>query len=430
MPAATPADFQLGAIEPRDAFQAFVARRLLQPSFRWQDVWEAEHVRGFAVAGVLRLDILKLIFDQVELATGRGLDLADFSKTLKRQLVAKGFWGDIEVTDPQTGEVRKTRFDDRRLKLIYDVNLRQSHAAGRWARGMRSSMTHIVYRTMGDERVRATHKPWDWVTLPKDHPWWDTHIPPCGWGCRCHFFFTNQVGIDRLAKAGSKLKFEPPEESFVDFRNTASGQVERVPRGIDPGFAYNPGKAHVQRGVDRLVDSLTRLEQVRRGMGEAAQATASEGHALTRAVIHRQRTEPAFGEFLRNPPLPLKGEPPIGLPIAAVPPATGSGGTALPAVASVSSTDLGANKASELYPLLLPETVSGWAMAQTIIDRGQRLVLDATETSVLWWWQRGDKVETLLLERNALVWWVKAQQRLTVEEAGSRYLRLKPLLKN
>lgn len=432
MPVATPAGLLLGAIAPSDAFAAFAARGLLRPSFRWQDVWAAEHARAFAVAGVLRLDILKLIFDQVEKSLARGTDLADFSRELKRQLVAKGFWGNIEVTDPATGEVRTTKFNDARLKLIYDVNLRQSHAAGRWARGMRTgNMTHIVYQTMEDERVRASHRPWDMICLPKDHPFWDTHIPPNGFGCRCRFFFVNQAGIERLQAAGKKLKFDPPEESFVDFRNTSTGLVERVPRGIDPGFAYNPGKAHVQRGLDRLVDSLTRLEQLRRGLGEAAgaaQATAGEGHALTRAVIHRQRSEPAFGAFLRDPPLPRTGEPPIGMPVAAVPPATASGGAQLPPVASVSAADLAAQKASETYPLALPEGAAAWAMVQAVIDRGQRLVLDAAETSVLWWWQRGDRVETVLLERGALVWWVKAQQRLTVEEAGQRYPRLAPLL--
>lgn len=409
MPTTPAPTFSLGAIRPDDAVAAFVRRGQLRPSFRWQSVWQEEHTRAFAVAGVMRLDVLKLIREQVEDAVTNGTDLQTFSNALKSQLVKRGFWGNVEVTDPETGEVRKTRFDARRLELIYDVNLRHSHAAGRWARGMRGRMPFIVYRTMGDERVRLSHQAWDYLVLPRDHPFWDTHLPPNGWRCRCHFFFTDQAGIDKLLAIGKKLKFEAPEVQWVEFLNRETGLTERVPRGIDPGFAYNPGKVHLPSSTERLAARLARVGPTMPRAGNAG--------ATSRAVVARMRSERTFREFLADPP---PGD--AGLPVAAVPALQGE-----PPIASVSAAALRAQQArtdgDAQYPLQLPLKAAQWALAQAIVDQGQRLQLD--DGRVLWWWVRGsgqaERVLVLELERSALVWWTKALMTLTREEATTQY---------
>ena len=48
------------------AINAFNERQLLLPSFRWQDVWQAEHQRAFAVAGVGREDVLAIFRDALD----------------------------------------------------------------------------------------------------------------------------------------------------------------------------------------------------------------------------------------------------------------------------------------------------------------------------------------------------------------------------
>lgn len=411
-----PATLAIKALEPRDAIATFVARGALRKSFRWQEVWQAEHARAFAVAGVMRLDILQLIRTQLDTAVREGTAFADFRNTLRSQLQARGWWGNLEITDPASGEVRRTRFDDRRLALIFDVNLRQSHAAGRWARGMRSSLPLIVYRTMGDERVRASHRPWDYLVLPREHPFWDTHIPPNGWRCRCHFYFTDEAGVQALVAAGKKVLREPPPMQWVEFENKSTGQVERVPRGIDPGFAYNPGKAHVRDAGDRLAGRLNGV----RGMpgADAAQAGAQ---AVVRATLGRMRSERAFRDFLATPAT----APGVGMPVAALPSMAGE-----PAVASVRGIDLARQAAAGGYPLPLPTQAASWAMAQAIVDQGQRL--DLPDGTVVWWWARGTgqarRVHVLQLQRAPLVWWVQRLAALSVDEAVAAYPALKGLL--
>lgn len=417
MPVAAPAGFALGAIKPEDAIHVFQQRGLLRPSFRWQDVWQQEHTRAFAVAGVMRLDILADFRTAVDKVVEEGGDLQAFSRELKATLQRKGWWGNVEITDPATGEVRKSKFNDARLRLIFDVNMRQSHAAGRWQRGMRGRMPFIVYRTMGDERVRASHKPWDYLVLPREHPFWATHIPPNGWRCRCHFYFTDEAGVQALIRAGKKVLREPPPTTWVEFLNKATGQVERVPRGIDPGFAYNPGQAHVPRGADLLARTLASVQ--------ATSPKAGDALKVVRAAVARTRSERSFRDFLATPPAAGKGGP-VGMPVAALPSMAGE-----PPIASVAAADLVAQAAAADYPRLLPTTAAGWAMAQAVVDQGQRLALPGG--GLLWWWARGAgearRVHVLELARGELVWWVQRLAALSVDEAVRHYPALRPLLK-
>lgn len=241
-----PAGLVLGVVEPRDAIAAFLRRALLQPSFRWQDVWQDEHARSFAVAGIAELDVLQAFRDEVDLAVSEGRSLDAFRARMRSRLVESGWWGDVEITDPAgVEEPRVVSFNDARLRTIFDVNLRQSHAAGRWARIQRTRqrLPLILYRTMGDERVRASHAAWDGLALPVGHPFWKTHYPPNGWRCRCTAFAVDERDLDRRRAAGHTIRTEAPALEELPFVNRRTGEVVQVPRGIDPGFAYNPGIA-------------------------------------------------------------------------------------------------------------------------------------------------------------------------------------------
>ena len=420
MPTTSPPGFRLGALRPQDAINAFAQRDLLRPSFRWQDVWQAEHARAFAVAGVLRLDVLGLMREQMAAAVAEGTDMRSFVRKLREQLVAKGFWGGMEITDPATGELRRVKFNEARLRLIFDVNMRQSHAAGAWARLQRGRMPYLVYRTMRDEKVRASHRLWDNLVLPRDHSFWDTHYPPNGWRCRCLAFAIDEKGLQRLkeaAPADAPVRTEAPPERWVEFVNRSTGQTERVPHGIDPGFGYNPGKLHVQRGVELLERGLAAVGPTTPGAGDAL--------AVMRAVVARTRREAGFAAFLKSPPPQA-----VGMPVAALP-----GIGAEPSIASVAAQAL-RDQADALargtsgYPPALPTNVAHWALAQAIIDRGARL--DLADGRALWWWTRGQGAEQrvllLVLQRSPLVWWVQELQTLTRAEALQRYPMLERLL--
>ncbi|ACB34513.1 putative head morphogenesis protein SPP1 gp7 [Leptothrix cholodnii SP-6] len=242
MPTPIPTDFTLGAVAPEEAMAAFQARGLLETTFSWQDLWHVEHTRAFTISRLAETDLLDFVRAELDKAIEAGTDFRDWADTIQQRFEAAGWWGKRQVVDTATGEKVSTTFDPKRLQLIFEVNTRQSYAAGRWAGIERSKarLPFVIYRTMRDEQVRNSHRPWDGLALPVDDPWWDTHYPPCGWRCRCHAYAIDQRGLDKLRAAGLPVKTEAPPTEWVEFTNKRTGEVSKVPRGVDPGFGYNP----------------------------------------------------------------------------------------------------------------------------------------------------------------------------------------------
>lgn len=228
-------------VDPAEAI-AFFRAKGWEIAFDWRDIFQEENVRAFTVAKAMSRDLLEDIREAVDTALAEGQTLQQFSKDLAPRLFAKGWWGKKLMTDPQTGEEKVVQLGSpARLRTIYETNLRTSYMAGRWQRIERAKtvMPFIRYVSVMDGREREQHHAWHGTILPVDHPWWDTHFPPCGWGCRCDGQAVNQRMMQRrLWKVQEPVKF--PERSYV---NKRTGEVTRVERGIDPGWSYNVGKA-------------------------------------------------------------------------------------------------------------------------------------------------------------------------------------------
>jgi len=87
---------------------------------------------------------------------------------------------------------------------------------------------------------RLDHVAWDGLVLAHDDPWWSTHYPPNGWGCKCWVETLSESDLERAGKSGPDT---PPGERMVT-RTVGRGRARRVvevPEGIDPGFDYAPG---------------------------------------------------------------------------------------------------------------------------------------------------------------------------------------------
>ena len=234
-------DAPLPRLDPVEAIAAFRAKGW-EIGFDWRDVWQAEHARAFTVAKAMTRDLLEDIRGAVDQALAQGETLAMFTKQLRPRLAAKGWWGKAYMTDPQTGEARVVQLGSpARLRTIYETNLRTSYMAGRWQRIERAKGTLplLRYVSVMDGRERPQHHAWHGTILPVDDPWWDTHFPPCGWGCRCDGQPLNQRMLDRKGWAVN----DPPRFPERDYVNKRTGEVTRTELGIDPGWSYNVGKA-------------------------------------------------------------------------------------------------------------------------------------------------------------------------------------------
>lgn len=230
-------------LEPREAIDYFRAKGF-KTGFAWQDVWQEEHARAFTVAKAMRRDILETIRTALDDAIANGLTLAQFRAQLTPLLQAQGWWGKQQMIDPATGESRLVQLGSpRRLKIIYDMNMRMAQAAGRWQRIQRSkeALPYLRYTAVMDERTRPEHAEWHGTILHVDDPWWDTHYPPCGWNCRCTVV---QLDAETIAENGWEISDGPPPSGAPRaYENPRTGEVSEVPAGFDPGFVYNVGKA-------------------------------------------------------------------------------------------------------------------------------------------------------------------------------------------
>lgn len=213
-------------------------------SFDWRDVDREEHLVSFVAAKAMTRDVLVDLHSGLVAAIKAGTTREKFVKDLTPLLQAKGWWGRQALTDPVTGKTRLVELGTpRRLRQIFDTNMRMAHAAGRWERllSTASSRPFLTYHHTPQENPRHEHVILDGVTLPIGHVFWKTHFTPNGWGCKC--FVTSE-------RAGAAVTSEVELERVgaYDTRpwtNKRTGETREVPVGIDPGFDYNVGEARL-----------------------------------------------------------------------------------------------------------------------------------------------------------------------------------------
>lgn len=240
-----PAPVELKPLPDQEALR-YLRSKGYRIGFDWRDVRDQEHARAFTVAKGMRLDILADIREALDQALAEGRTFEQFKRDLTPVLQAKGWWGRQAMTDPKTGETTTVQLGSpRRLQIIFDTNIRTAHAAGDWARieRVKDRRPYLMYDPVMDGHTRPLHRTWNGIVLPVDHPWWDTHYPPNGWRCRCR---VRQLSDRDLGRYGLKVADPAPEVVERDWLNTRTGVTEQVPEGIDPGFAYNVGKAHMR----------------------------------------------------------------------------------------------------------------------------------------------------------------------------------------
>ncbi|MEM7047068.1 MAG: phage minor head protein [Pseudomonadota bacterium] len=232
------------ALPPREAI-AFFELKGFKFGFNWRDVWDEEHTRAFTVAKAMQLDLLAQIREGVDSALAQGLTLDQFIKDLRPYLKKRGWWGVKDQVNPATGEVVRSRLGSpHRLRVIYETNLRTAHAVGRWQRIQRRKETHPYLRLSAilDSRTRDDHRAYHGIVLPVDDPFWDSHYPPNGFGCRCK---VQQLSERDIERRGYKVD-KSPRLRARQWRNRRTGRTINKLDGVDEGWAYNVGKASRQ----------------------------------------------------------------------------------------------------------------------------------------------------------------------------------------
>jgi SPP1 gp7 family putative phage head morphogenesis protein len=151
--------------------------------------------RAFTVAGVEGANALQRIRDTLA-ALPQGTNW----ETTKRDLVAE--------LDPYLGDGA-----ERRAELLLRTHGFQAFQSANWEVAQADEdTTHLQYLATEDDHVRDSHLALNGLILPKDDPFWEDHLPPWEWGCRCR---VRPMNPDLVAEARASDADQPPEQRNV-----------------------------------------------------------------------------------------------------------------------------------------------------------------------------------------------------------------------
>lgn len=278
-------------LPPDDTLRVWDQRGELRTTVRWAEMINEDHATAFTVAKVAQLDLLREIRASLDETMRSGGTFESWKAALVPQLQKAGWWG--LVTDPAlTGTDQPVLVNERRLKTIFRTNVRMSQSAAAWLKIQQEKDLFPFLRYLSDhfrKEPREDHRSWHGLILPVDHPWWLTNFPPNGWGCRCHF---EQVSEDRMKRNGWKVGTPPDDGPDTLFRAAGRKAPLRVPAGVEPGFGYNPGVAHLRAVATKTIASVE-------------EAVASGLELPARRMIEQIVTDPAFAQFRALPDQPF-----------------------------------------------------------------------------------------------------------------------------
>lgn len=287
--------FNPAALPFKEAIK-FWQSKIKLPSSGWTDIWQEQHSHGFIVAGAQHDALVEDLYNAISDAR------------------SKGGYEAFKASFPEIAKQHGWAYNGSpgwRSRVIYDTNVRQSYNAGRYQQmeRVKKLRPYWRYRHSGALKYRPEHKAWDGLILPADDPWWDTNMPQNGWGCGCSVESLSRVEaeeeFEKFGKSGPDKA--PPlewEEREVG-RGGSNPHTVRVPKGIDPGFAYNPGKAWLE---PHTVPPLTGYEAVLRERGaswptgftppEIPSPTAVPAKSILDAIKTPEQAKQAVTAFL------------------------------------------------------------------------------------------------------------------------------------
>lgn len=398
---------------PKEALEYFRAKGM-KPAFSHLDVWREEHASAFTVAKAMNLDVLTDIRTELDKALAEGKTFAQFKKELQPKLTERGWWGKGEVADPLTGKKRTAQLGSpRRLKLIYDTNMRTARAAGQWERIERTKSSHpfLLYQLGPSEHHRPEHVGFHGLLLSVEDSFWNTHMPPNGYGCKCRVRQVSKVEAKRLEKDGIRagepeqeinpdtglptghlkqssipVRTEAPQLPTREWVNKRTGEVHQVPLGCDPGWDYNPGmQSRLAKNLELTTEKL-----------DAAPSTIAT--ATSRSLVQG----PSFEQWARDP----RGD----FPLAVLPEADAALVKAEVTTVRLSADTMG--KQRQKHPEL---TMEEYAMVQAGIDRGERI--QDSPTGLIYILEDAGYVSVIKATRTGKALFMTSLRRLSQEDA-------------
>ena len=212
-------------------------------------IFETGHFDASMLSDPAVLELIKQTFNILSSAIGHGVSY-EVPETLRYALENNAFTfsgfktfhalrevglslltpnGDIKPFSTFLNDVKaiNDRYNHNYLRAEYQQAVAASQMAVRWHEFEKDGDRYdLQYRTANDSRVREEHAILHNTTLPASDPFWDSFLPPNGWGCRC-----TAVQVRK-----GKYPTSDPELAMRRGQNCTDGAKRKI-------FRFNPGKA-------------------------------------------------------------------------------------------------------------------------------------------------------------------------------------------
>lgn len=230
--------------KPKEVINYFNNKVALGPNkhWDWTDTLQHAHDRVFVVAKSTSLSLTKDIQNALKQSIANGMPYQDFANNIIPTLKEKGWWGKGEQINTTTGEVSTINIDHRRLKNIYQTNVKTAYAAGKYERMMDdvdiAPYWRYVALSPGPTR-RADHQKLHNLVFRYDDPFWQTNYPPNGFGCQCRVEALSNEEVQKLyGKKATEVIKKTTEDDYTTQTVKIQGKNIRV-------TGYKVGKNNV-----------------------------------------------------------------------------------------------------------------------------------------------------------------------------------------
>lgn len=205
---------------PYDEATAFIAGKPVVSREIFDKLLPELRARAFVISGVESADVVQGIRDRIaELPQG-----GDWEKIKQ---------GIVEDLGPWFNETAAKR----RAELLMRMHGFQAYRSGQYQliQETKAALPYLRYIATNDARTRPDHAALHGVILPVDDPFWDGHMPPWDWGCRCQVVQLSEYEVELERELDAK---RPPDRRLV-LDETARSQLHagRLVRG--PSEVYD-----------------------------------------------------------------------------------------------------------------------------------------------------------------------------------------------
>ncbi|MDR0666781.1 MAG: phage head morphogenesis protein [Campylobacteraceae bacterium] len=158
----------------------------LKLTYDYKEMMHEAHNKAFTIAKVTRADLLNDMHESLAKAMKEGIGFSEWKKNIKPTLKQYGWYGKVDSVDPKTGEVKEIHVGSRRLKTIYETNIRMSYHNGKYKQAESfEDAVYIQYHSKLLPFSRNSHKKMHGKVMHKDHKFWEKNLPMCDWNCKC-----------------------------------------------------------------------------------------------------------------------------------------------------------------------------------------------------------------------------------------------------